>query len=447
MPAEKAFSITEIIDILHNYDFSKQRRLSFEYIVFKGVNDSLIYAKEIVKLLRGIECRVNLIRFHAIPNVDLEGVDMETMVAFRDYLTQHGHIIMKRIAFYLSLVLVVLVLASCKKGQKNLFTPTSSGRPYEVLVVVNKPVWDRPAGRALFDVLDTNVPGLPQAERSFRISNVDPQHFDRVLKIFRNIIIVDIQDIYTQPKLKFSRDVYASPQMIMTIQAPNEDEFEEFVAKNSKVIIDFFVKAEMNRQIALLKQKHSDVISTKVGSIFDCDIWVPVELANYKEGKDFLWASTNRATADMNFVMYSYPYTDKDTFTKDYFIHKRDSVMKANIPGEREGMYMATDSMFVDVEDIVVKGEYAQEARGLWEMEGDMMGGPFVSHARVDRANGRVVVVEAFIYSPDKLKRNLMRQMEASLYTLRLPNESLIDEIVISGNIPEEKIDTTSRVK
>ena len=167
----------------------------------------------------------------------------------------------------------------------------------------------------------------------------------------------------------------------------------------------------------------------------------------YKEGKDFLWASTNRATADMNFVMYSYPYTDKDTFTKDYFIHKRDSVMKANIPGEREGMYMATDSMFVDVEDIVVKGEYAQEARGLWEMEGDMMGGPFVSHARVDRANGRVVVVEAFIYSPDKLKRNLMRQMEASLYTLRLPNESLIDEIVISGNIPEEKIDTTSRVK
>ena len=194
---------------------------------------------------------------------------------------------MKRIAFYLSLVLVVLVLASCKKGQKNLFTPTSSGRPYEVLVVVNKPVWDRPAGRALFDVLDTNVPGLPQAERSFRISNVDPQHFDRVLKIFRNIIIVDIQDIYTQPKLKFSRDVYASPQMIMTIQAPNEDEFEEFVAKNSKVIIDFFVKAEMNRQIALLKQKHSDVISTKVGSIFDCDIWVPIELANYKEGKDF----------------------------------------------------------------------------------------------------------------------------------------------------------------
>ena len=90
MPAEKAFSITEIVDVLSRYDFTKQRRLSFEYIMFKGVNDSLVYAKEIVRLLRGIECRMNLIRFHAIPNVDLEGTNMEHMIAFRDYLTQHG---------------------------------------------------------------------------------------------------------------------------------------------------------------------------------------------------------------------------------------------------------------------------------------------------------------------------------------------------------------------
>ena len=58
--------------------------------MFKGVNDSLIYAKELVKILKGLDCRMNLIRFHAIPNVDLEGTDMESMVQFRDYLTQHG---------------------------------------------------------------------------------------------------------------------------------------------------------------------------------------------------------------------------------------------------------------------------------------------------------------------------------------------------------------------
>lgn len=90
MPAERAYSITDVVDLLRNYDFSKQRRLSFEYIVFKGVNDSLIYAKELVKLLRGLDCRINLIRFHAIPDVDLIGADMDTMVKFRDYLTSHG---------------------------------------------------------------------------------------------------------------------------------------------------------------------------------------------------------------------------------------------------------------------------------------------------------------------------------------------------------------------
>lgn len=90
MPVEKVFSITEIVELLKNYDFSKQRRLSFEYIVFKGVNDSLLYGKELLKLLRGLDCRINLIRFHAIPGVDLEGADMETMTTLRDYLTLHG---------------------------------------------------------------------------------------------------------------------------------------------------------------------------------------------------------------------------------------------------------------------------------------------------------------------------------------------------------------------
>ncbi|MBE6287793.1 MAG: 23S rRNA (adenine(2503)-C(2))-methyltransferase RlmN [Mediterranea massiliensis] len=90
MPAEKAYSIVEIVDMLRRYDFGKQRRLSFEYIVFKGINDSLLYAKELLKLLRGLECRINLIRFHAIPGVDLQGVDMEQMIMLRDYLTSHG---------------------------------------------------------------------------------------------------------------------------------------------------------------------------------------------------------------------------------------------------------------------------------------------------------------------------------------------------------------------
>lgn len=337
--------------------------------------------------------------------------------------------------FWICVLMAVVLLPGCKKGGKSLFTPTSSGRPYEMLVVIDKAMWERESGQALFDVLDTDVPGLPQPERSFRMSNIAPQNFDKVMRIFRNIIVVDIQpEIYTQTKFKYTRDVYAAPQMIMTIQSPSEQEFAEYVSRNGQTIIDFFVKAEMNRQIQLLKEKHNEVISAKVASMFDCDVWIGRDIENYKVGENFLWASTNRGTADMNFVMYSYPYTDPNTFTKDYFVHKRDSVMQLNIPGAREGMYMSTNAEFVEVKDIMVKGEYAFEARGLWEMENDIMGGPFVSHACVDKANGRIVVVEAFIYAPEKVKRNLMRQMEASLYTLTLPNGNNEGELDLNGD-------------
>lgn len=90
MPAERGMSIESVVELLRNYDFSHQRRLSFEYIMFGGLNDSTEHAKEIIKLTRGLDCRVNLIRFHKIPGVDLKGCDEHKMEAFRDYLTAHG---------------------------------------------------------------------------------------------------------------------------------------------------------------------------------------------------------------------------------------------------------------------------------------------------------------------------------------------------------------------
>ena len=90
MPANRAMSIEDVVELLRNYDFAHQRRLSFEYIVFGGVNDSTTNARELIRLLKGLDCRINLIRFHQIPNVDLHGADEATMQRFRDYLTQHG---------------------------------------------------------------------------------------------------------------------------------------------------------------------------------------------------------------------------------------------------------------------------------------------------------------------------------------------------------------------
>lgn len=90
MPAEKTCSITDLLAMLKRRDWTHQRRLSFEYIVFGGLNDSPAHARQLVKLLGGMECRVNLIRFHEIPDSPYHGASEETMLWLRDYLTHHG---------------------------------------------------------------------------------------------------------------------------------------------------------------------------------------------------------------------------------------------------------------------------------------------------------------------------------------------------------------------
>ena len=376
---------------------------------------------------------------------------------------------MKKVLFYTAALVMALCVASCgnkketkdgtvkettkketvkkapgkKKSKKSLMMPNASGLPYEMLVVMDDEQWERPLGRAVFNVLDTDVPGLPQSERSFRITRVAPSGMSsNMFRIMRNILKVDIQNIYTQPKLKFARDVYAYPQMVMTLQASDEASLAKYVEDNAQSIIDFFTRAEMNREINNLREEHNPEVSRLAKEIIGVDVWVPWELNKFKKGKDFLWASTNTGKKDMSIVLYSYPYTDENTFTLEYFLDKRDSVMKANIPGGPEGSYMATQRDFVYVEDATVHGKYAQVARGLWRVKGDRMGGPFVSHSRVDEVNGRVVVAEAFIYAPESLKRDLMRRMEAALYTLQLPQQAEVsdlsyglDEIVIEPEI------------
>jgi hypothetical protein len=332
---------------------------------------------------------------------------------------------MKSRLLYLGTLWIILLVCfySCKG--KGMMTPTSSALPYELIVVIDPGVWERPAGRSLYDALTSDIPGLPASEPAFKVMHSSPADYTAMLKLIRNIIIADIQpEQYTQAKFTQAKDVYASPQMILTIQAPNEEEFQQFVEANREKITDFFTRAEMNRQIINMEKKHSDKVFRQVKEMFDCEVWLPGELNASKTRENFFWASTNAATADQNFVIYSYPYVDKNTFTKEYVIHKRDSVMKANIPGTFDNSYMTTDSARVLVKPLNLHGEYAFETRGLWRMKGDFMGGPFVAHSRVDTKNNRIITAEVFIYSPDKSKGNLLRRAEASLYTLRLPGET-----------------------
>ncbi len=346
---------------------------------------------------------------------------------------------MKKIIYYL-LPLLAMIISSCENSS---FMPKASGRPYEVLVVMDSVEWKAPHGRALFDVLDTDVPMLPQSERSFRISQIEKKYFDRILNIFRNIIIVNIDKTqFTRTRMKYARDKYATGQIVLTINSPSKEDFRQFCIDHRQDIVDFFTKMEMNRLVKELMVENSKITHELAKEIFSCEAYVPKELASYKKGENFLWTSNNTAGGMMSIVMYSFPYEGPQIFNKQYLTEKRDSVMKVNIPGAKDNMFMKTDTLCTVVKPIVVHGKYAMEMRGLWYMENDCMGGPYVSHHRVDTENNRVVVIEGFVYAPEKMKRGFIRRLEGSLYTLKLPEEQFVAEI--TPGVEEEEIKSVS---
>lgn len=341
-----------------------------------------------------------------------------------------------------SFLCLLLLLTSCTKEQ---IFPLASGRPYEVLVVLDNQTWNAPAGRALFDILDADVPCLPQSERSFHITQIEPKDLNANFSIFRNIIQVNIDKTqYTRTGMRFMRNKYAMDQIVLTINSPSLEDFRQFCIDHKQEVIDFLTRSEMNRLIKELEKKYSKVTYDLAWQIFACRFHAPKELTGYKKGEQFFWTSNNTASGLENICMYSYPYEGPETFNKEYMIAKRDSVMKVNLPGEKPGMYMKTDSLCTIIKPIVVHDRYAMELRGLWYMENDCMGGPFVSHSRLDTETNRVIVVEGFVYAPEKMKRGLIRRLEGSLYTLQLPEEqySLIDT-----GLEEEKTKTTKTSK
>ena len=345
---------------------------------------------------------------------------------------------MRKILF----ILVSAILLTACDSTDSTFKRSVVGNPYEVLVVCTQEFWDSPAGQALEEVLDTDIPGLPQSERSFRISRTE--QLSNLTKPFRNIINVDIDNrLYSRTLCKFSNDVFAKSQVIMTIQSPSRDELEQYLKENANVVIDFFNAVELNRQIENLKGKHNISALETVKELFDCELMIPTEMSGEKRGENFVWLSDFNSVHPeiLSFVMYSYPYTSANNFSLNNYIQKRDSVMKVNMPGGKPGQYIQTEKDYVSITETSHRDRYLQITRGLWYMENDMMGGPFVSHSVVDEMNNRVIVVEAFVYAAGQKKGKFIRKLEASLYTLKLPADKLIENSIHIPQIVVEAVE------
>ncbi len=320
------------------------------------------------------------------------------------------------------MMLSAVVLCGACQTEKEKRIVSSKGLPYELLVVVDPEVWNSAAGDSLRDILEGPVPGLPQNEAMFRLVRVAPRHYDRMYVTMRNKLFVRIDPEQAHPLVGMARDVEAVPQIEVTLVARSAEELAGWLGRNKDRLADAFVESELKVEAARLRRKYSRKVSDELNTLAGYTLCAPADIKASKRGEDFLWAGTNRNEKDYNIVFYSYPLAGAQPFTPEEFVRKRDSVMKANIPGSTPEQWMTTTRQdghpLVTFRQRNIDGENTLEARGLWEMRKGGIGGPFVSLVRADSADGRVVVCEGFVYSPRTNKRELVRTLEASLRTL-----------------------------
>jgi len=311
---------------------------------------------------------------------------------------------------------------SSSSAAKSMGT-NATGIAYEIVVVAPPDVWQDSVGQTVKEELIMEVPGLPQYEPSMRVMHIAPQDFSGMLTYVRNILMVDINPMqYTKVSLRTENDRWANGQAVVYLSSPSRDSLTVYLRQNHGALVKYYTQVEMERLAKVYKKTYSTFVYNKLKDKFGIGLHVPEDFKSYKDTTDFFWATNNANVGQMYIAVYSFPYTDRRTFTGDYLVAVRDSVMKKYVPGSFPGSYMQT-SEYVTYTPVTLQGKYCGILRGLWQTVGDQMGGPFVSYTRLDEVNNRVIVTEGFVYAPETDKRNYIRRIEAALHTLELPDK------------------------
>ena len=300
----------------------------------------------------------------------------------------------------------MLLLTACGQQQRPL--PAASASPYEVLVVGD-------VDSLVSHMLSVPMPALPQCEPMFDVRQVEPARFKGKLLLTRNVLVVRWNRKWLgKPSLHIERDRHAQPQLIVYVDVGSADDLKQFIATNQQRVRQLLVTNEYLSAILQLQRKHAGRGERLIDSMFHHIVLLPAGMTYHKVGKDFLWVSNNAAQGMQNLCVYTL------SGTEDQPSERMDSVLKANMKGETDRMYMRTVARSMTQENVRFSGQSCRLQRGLWEMVGDAMGGPLVRRVVKDSVAGKTLVLDGFVYAPEMGKRNKMREMEAVLLTVKL---------------------------
>lgn len=311
---------------------------------------------------------------------------------------------MSRLSWVVALA-ATLFLTAC--GQQQRPVPAAAANPYEVLVVGD-------VDSLVCHMLSVPMASLPQREPMFDVRQVDSDRFKGKLLLTRNVVVVRWNRKWLgKPSLHIERDRHARPQLIVYVDVGSANDLKQFIATSQHRVRQLLVTNEYRSAIQQLQRKHAEQGGRLIDSMFHHTVLLPADMTYHKVGKDFLWVSNNAAQGMQNLCVYTLSGLD------DQPSERMDSVLKTNMKGETDRMYMRTVAPSMIKENVSIGGQLCQLQRGLWEMVGDAMGGPLVRRIVKDSVAGKSLVFDAFVYAPEMGKRNKMREMEAVLLTVK----------------------------
>ena len=328
---------------------------------------------------------------------------------------------MKYLALFITSLL--LVVTGCdttvKPGDSGRILPNITGGAGEVLVVVDQYIWDKQTGELLKDLLQEEFPGLPQSEPIFDVTQITASSFDNMFRFHRSVVLVTIKESVEEPAVRYRKNVWAKPQILVQLEAPDIQQLQQLIRDNMDQIQGFLVQYDRQRLTDSYADSKDLEIQKKLAENHQIRLAIP---RGYNV--DFFtdnFSSVSIETPDFSQVIqvYEYPATSKDDLQSGRILENRNDFVKKYVKGPREGSYITTSMVYPPIfYDVQKKGMKLVETRGLWELENGFMGGPFVSHSVFDEKRQRIVTVEGYLYYPNQKKRIKIRQLEAIIYSL-----------------------------
>jgi len=322
-----------------------------------------------------------------------------------------------------ALVAMVLALAGCKGRGKGPLLPNVSGKAGEIVVVIDKDNWEGDVGTAFREILACDCPYLAQREPLFALANVPPGSFNNMFKMHRNILILNINPQNQSVGMMYKRDQWAHPQSVAQVNAYDVEGALAVIEEAKDQLPEFFEAAERDRIIANSILYEELTLREPVEKLTGGIMHFPSGYKLRKVTDDFVWIADDKQYTNQVVLVYRYPVPEENPFDVENIIAKRNEVMQANVPGMFDGSYMTTSQAILPTtKSLKYRGLDFVQTRGFWEVHGDFMGGPFVSHSFYSPDGKDIIVAEAFVYAPKYDKRSYLRQVESILYSFEWKN-------------------------